>query len=363
MSVNYLPFDLVVDANITKFTNFSAKESFQTLLILSASETMEQKEKVGEYSSYDEAVKDEATDSVKSILATVFAQEARPNSVKVAYIDASLPVKDELDRISTIDSNWVFLGVDDLVSNSDITVATNIADWAGASKKIVGLIDKNPNALNKNETSLTQSLRDKNYSKAFALYAPSTRKANALFGMFAYMASRNFDEPNSFYTSKFRKFSGIEATSLSFDEYKQLTGFVRGQGLDKSIGNFGNVYTNIGNTSIIMEGNTGSGELISVEHGILWLEFTIQYEVMNIFTNNPVVPYTNKGVGMILSALQLSLDLAVKAGLLASYEITTADILSVPESKRANHIAPPISWSGRLSGAIHYTGINGAVKY
>jgi hypothetical protein len=363
MSKNYLPFDLVVDATISKFTNFSAKESFQTLLVLSVSENETQRAKVAEYSSYDEAVKDNATESVKSILAVVFGQENRPNSVKVAYVDATANIKDELDRISVLDTNWVFLGIDDAVSNSDIAIAANIADWAGASKKIVGLIDKNPNALNKNETSLTQSFRDKRYGKAFSLYAPTTEKANAIFGMFAYMASRNFDEPNSFYTSKFKTFSGVEATSLTSDEYKQLSGFVRNQGLDKAVGNLGNVYTSIGNTTIVMEGNTASGELISVEHGMLWLEFTIQYEVMNVFTNNPVVPYTNKGVGMILSALQLSLDLAVKAGLLVDYSISTEDVLAVPESKRANHIAPPISWSGRLSGAIHYTSINGAVKY
>ena len=363
MSVNYLPFDLVVDATISKFTNFSAKESFQTLLVLSVSEDEAQRAKVAEYSSYDEAVKDNATDSVKNILAVIFGQENRPKSLKVAYVDATANIKDELDRISTLDSKWVFLSIDDAVTNSDITKGYDIADWGGASKKIVGVIDKNPNALNKNETSLTQSFRDKNYSKAFALYAPTVEKANAIFGLFAFMASRNFDNPNSFYTSKFRTFSGIEATSLTTDEYKQLTGFVRGQGLDKSVGNLGNVYTYIGNKAIIAEGNSASGELLSVEHGLLWLEFTIQYEVMNIFTNNAVVPYTDRGVGMILSALQLSLDLAVKAGLLESYTINTEDVLNVPESRRANHIAPPISWNGRLSGAIHYTGIAGAVKY
>jgi len=362
-NINYLPFDLVVDASISKFTNFSAKESFQTLLILSKSEVETQRVKVAEYSSYDEAVKDGATDSVKSILAVVFGQNERPRSVKVAYLDGSAEVKDELDRISHIDSGWVFLGVDDAVTDSDIALTDDIAAWAGASKKIVGFIDKNPNALDKNETSLTQNLRDKNYGRAFSLYAPTVDKANAIFGMFAYMASRNFDEPNSFYTAKFKNFSGVEATSLTSEQYKQLTGFVRNQGLDKSVGNLGNVYTYVGNKAILAEGNTASGELVSVEHGLLWLEFTIQYEIMNIFTNNPVVPYTNKGVGMILSALQLSLDLAVKAGLLADYEISTEDVLKVPESKRANKIAPPITWNGRLTGAIHYTGISGAVKY
>jgi hypothetical protein len=48
MSINYLPFSLVVDATISKFTNFSAKESFQTLLILSASENETQRSKVAE---------------------------------------------------------------------------------------------------------------------------------------------------------------------------------------------------------------------------------------------------------------------------------------------------------------------------
>lgn len=103
----------------------------------------------------------------------------------------------------------------------------------------------------------------------------------------------------------------------------------------------------------------------------MWLEYTIKYEVMNVFANNDVVPYTNKGVGMLIGALELALKLAVTAGIIADdfsgeqkpYQINATDVLDVPESRRANHIAPPISWTARLAGAIHYTSIDGTLHY
>ena len=365
MSVNYLPFSLVVDANIAKFTNFSAKKSFQTILVLAVSTEATKLEKVAGYSSYDDAVKDNATESVKAILAVIFGQENIPRAVKVAYVNKDNPIKDELDRITAIDAGWVFLGVADEVTESNIDISDEIAQWAVASKKIVGFIDTSVNALDKNASSLTQNISAKAYSRAFAVFGDTVEKANAMFSMLGYMATRNFDNEKSFYTAKFKSFSGVEPTSLSYAQYKQLTGFVEGQGLDKSVGNLGNVYTYLGDSAIFAEGNTGSGELLSVEHGMLWLEYTIQYEILNVFKNNDVVPYTDEGLGLILGAVIKSLNLGVKSGLLVEneYNISSEEILNVPESKRANHIAPLIKWNARLSGAIHYSGINGEVRY
>jgi len=365
MSINYLPFSLVVEANITKFTNFSAKESFQTLLILGASSDEAQREKVAEYSSYSEADRDNATDSVKEAISVVFSQQVRPKSIKVAYIDNSAPIEDELNRISAIDSKWVFLGILDEITNSDIDKGVTLSSWAGANKKIIGLIDKNLDALDKNQISLTQKLRDNNFNRAFAVFARNDRQSSSMFAILGYMATRNFDNPKSFYDAKFKSFSGVEAVSLTTTEYKNLTGFVPGQGIDRSVGNLGNVFTYIGDRAIFTEGTCANGELLGVEHAMLWLEYTIQYEVMNVFTNNAVVPYSDKGVGMLVSALKKSLDLAVLAGIIpkSGYSIFAQDVLDVPESRRANHIAPAIRWEARLNGAIHYSAIDGEVRY
>lgn len=365
MSINMLPFSLVVDATITKNTNFPAKKSFQTLLILALSIEAEQRAKVWEFSSYKEAVEANATEEVKKALGVVFSQDVVPSAVKVAYVDATATLTDELNRVSAIDSNFVFVGVLDEVISSDIAKGKEVASWCGANNKIVAFVDMNVTALDVNADSLTKAIKDKNYNRAFCVYASSDDEKYSMFGVMAYMATRNFDNKDSFYTTKFKKFNGVQATQLTTAEYKGLTGFVPGQGADKTVGNLGNVFTYVGDRAIFAEGLTASGELISVEHAMLWLKYTIEYEIMNVFTNNDVVPYTNKGIGMLVSAVKLALDLAKEAGILVEdeYSVSAADALAMPESRRANHISPPIKWSGRLSGAIHYASVDGEVRY
>lgn len=371
--INYLPFELVVDVNIKVASNYPAKKSFQTLLILAHSDDENQRNKVNEYSKYKDAVDDNATDTVKGILAVIFSQQERAKFVKVGYIDSgALVLEDELNRIANIDNNFVFLGISDEIINSDMVRGDTVAMWGNANRKITGLIDTNPDALDASKDSLTRKLMLKNYNRVFTTYCDATNKAdekNSLFAIMGYMATRNLDKPNSFYTTKFKTFSAVKATSLTITQYKNLTGFVPGQGLDKSVGNLGNVFTYVGDRTQFSEGNMASGELMSVEHALLWLEYTIKYEVMNVFSNNDVVPYTNKGVGMLVAALELALKLAVTAGIISkdssteSYKINATDVLDVPESQRANHIAPAITWSARLAGAIHYTSIDGTLQY
>lgn len=372
--INYLPFEMVVDVNIKLAANYPAKKSFQTLLILAHSDDETQRGVVNEYSRYQDAVDDGATDTVRDILAVIFSQQERAKFVKVGYIDSALDLESELNRIANIDNNFVFMGVTDEITHGDIDRGDTIAMWGNANRKLTALLDTNPNALDINEDSLTRKLMLKNYNRVFSVYCDETNKAdekNSLFAILGYCATRNFDNPNSFYTTKFKTFNAVQASQLTITQYKNLTGFVPGQGLDKTVGNLGNVFTYVGDRTHFAEGNTASGELISVEHALLWLEYTIKYEVMNVFSNNDVVPYTNKGVGMLVGALELALKLAVTAGIIADdfggekkpYTINATDVLAVPESRRANHIAPPINWSARLAGAIHYTSIDGTLHY
>ena len=72
--INYLPFEMVVDVNIKVASNYPAKKSFQTLLILAHSDDEAQRNKVNEYSRYKDAIDDGATEIVISILSVIFSQ-------------------------------------------------------------------------------------------------------------------------------------------------------------------------------------------------------------------------------------------------------------------------------------------------
>jgi len=167
--INYLPFEMVVDVNIKLAANYPAKKSFQTLLILAHSDDETQRGVVNEYSRYQDAVDDGATDTVRDILAVIFSQQERAKFVKVGYIDSALDLESELNRIANIDNNFVFMGVTDEITHGDIDRGDTIAMWGNANRKLTALLDTNPNALDINEDSLTRKLMLKNYNRVFSV--------------------------------------------------------------------------------------------------------------------------------------------------------------------------------------------------
>jgi len=147
--------------------------------------------------------------------------------------------------------------------------------------------------------------------------------------------------------------------------FKNLTG-ITAVGMTSSertytLGKNCNIYTTTAGVAIAEQGKVVSGEYIDIIRGIDWLEATIQETIYAELINTDKVPYTNEGIGIIEGLLKKALDEGVRAGVLASYEVTVPLIGDISDADKIDRILPDITFTGILAGAIHKIEIQGVV--
>ena len=88
--------------------------------------------------------------------------------------------------------------------------------------------------------------------------------------------------------------------------------------------------------------------------------------MLSALANNARIAYTNKGIQILVSAVETVLNRARVAGLIAEttdengellpeYEISVERVENIPASQRRQRIAPVIDAKFRYAGAVHYT--------
>ena len=85
------------------------------------------------------------------------------------------------------------------------------------------------------------------------------------------------------------------------------------------------------------------------------------------------IPYTDAGAAQLEDAVRGPLEQGVRSGaiaidfdpeteeLLPAYTLETLPVLDVPPAQRALRQGPPITFSARLAGAIHFATVTGTV--
>jgi len=126
---------------------------------------------------------------------------------------------------------------------------------------------------------------------------------------------------------------------------------------------------------MIVEGSCPSGAFVDEIHFVDWLKARTQESVLAVLANNARVPYTNKGIGFLISAgVEPPLRRAYAAGLIAQdedangndvppWEIAVDDVLNIPASQRRQRIAPDIKVKFRYAGAIHYASVTMTLQF
>jgi hypothetical protein len=125
-----------------------------------------------------------------------------------------------------------------------------------------------------------------------------------------------------------------------------------------------NIYQTVGGVPITEMGTMIGGQYMDITVGIDWLQATLQVNIYTALVQAVKIPYTDKGVGILISAVKAAIDQGVVNGLIdgaSPITITAPSVLSVPASQRANRVAPTISFSCRLAGAINAVIVQGTV--
>lgn len=225
--------------------------------------------------------------------------------------------------------------------------------------------------------SIAEYIKSKGYDRSFVFYHTDTTLYGAL-AMIAYAATRDLDRGSlkaaqrgdinsgNAYTLKFKKLAGVTALNKNSAVVQAITGFVPGIGLDPAQGHFANTYVNVGGLDMVVEGSVGSGAFIDEIHVGDWIVARTQEQLLSAFANNPRIPYTNPGAGILTNAVDVVMQRGVAAGVVATdlpadgeefvpeYQISIDRVENIPASQRRNRIAPDIRVDFRYSGAFHY---------
>lgn len=369
-----LPITNVVNVAISRETQFPTAPGFGTMMIVcpdtQAGSVLGLGNRVGTYSSISAVAAEFAstTEAYKAALA-YFSQNPRPTQLKIGVRDAtpSGTFADEMNLISAADDDWyAFILTGEARVSDDAASYAAAAAWAEARTKLFVTATNEAAALS-GGGGIPLILKTSNYDRTAVFYhqdadlavvAPQTPYPEAAF--LGRMLTVDFNGSNTTKTGKFKTLSGIVSSPLTDSQFDFL------------VGNNGNAYVSIANTPMTANGVMASGEFFDVMHGVDWLQAEIAFRVFGMLATLPKVPYTDQGMEILINQVRLALRQAVANGLVAAdfddegnlreaFEVSAPSVLSMSNANRAARIAPTITFTARLAGAVHFAQINGTV--
>lgn len=131
----------------------------------------------------------------------------------------------------------------------------------------------------------------------------------------------------------------------------------------------------VGSLSFFSETRVANGAFVDTVHGVDWLTDAVQKEVLGLLVSSTTkIPYTNRGVAQIESAVAKILNEAVRNGLLApgntvdgeflanGWKTIIVDVADVSDTQKQNRIYNGLSFIANGAGAIHNVTINGTFE-
>lgn len=264
-------------------------------------------------------------------------------------------IADDLTAIIAINNDWYGVA---LCSNlkSDIE---QLAAAIEALKKIYIPVSKDTDVPTNVSTDVASVLKLKAYKRSALIYTPTSYNQ----GVDAAWLGLNLPQTPGSNNWAYDSLNGITVdTNLTISDTQAL--ILIGNPVAALPGKNANIYRIVGGKNITQMGTMAGGQYIDITVGLDWLESTLQANIFQALTSSAKIPYTDKGTGILLSAVKAAIDQGVVNGLIdgnSPITITAPPVLSVPVSQRANRIAPTITFSCRLQGAFNAVVVNGTV--
>ena len=253
--------------------------------------------------------------------------------------------KADLDAIAQADNSW-YGGV--VVQGTDDELHTAAA-WALSQRKLfVGASASSNNADASKTDSLAATLKAENQRRFALLVSP----ANAQDGVDAAWLGGQLPATPGSNNWAYNTLNGVATDNFTTSQLRAIIGTA----VDGTRGNNANVYITRAGSGSTQYGTTSSGDWIDNVIGEDWLVFNLQAALFGVLKNSRKVPYTDKGVSMLLAACHGVLDQAVVNQLVSSetpYTITAPSVTTVSAQDRINRRSPIISINCTLAGAIN----------
>lgn len=324
--------DWVID--VEKESQAISKKGFGLILILAS-------DKDHDYTIYEE-LKDVAEDfdessEVYKIANRIKGQSPKPEEFAVLGIDNETgEAEDLVGLLNNTDDEFYFLVCDD---NSKDTVEA-LAEWTESQQKMYGF--------STDDKELAKSIEDKKYERTFFVVheEPETYPCEGWIGRCA-------PEDAGSITWNFKEVSGISTSGFKSKEVKELNG---------------NTYIEQHGQRHMYDGRTASGEWIDVIRSQDYLYSRIDESIFSTLLNANKVPYENRGIGLIETAIETPIKRAANNGMIAEEDGEYLYSVSAPKRKdttsedRKKRVLPNIVAELEIAGAVHGGKMTIAIK-
>ena len=251
----------------------------------------------------------------------------------------------DLAAISAADDDWYGLLLD---SNSPAEILAAAA-WVETRVKLFGATVSDTEILDAAVTDdVVSTAKAAGYARTYLSY----HDTDSSFLAAGQMGDRFPSDPGSS-TWAFKTISGVAVTSLTAAEEAAAAG------------KNANVYVSKSGRSVIIQGQTVSGEFIDITRGLDWARVRIQEDVFLVIAASEKVSYTDAGATVIEGAILSRLRDGVGRGVFAADPEPTTFVPKVADQSptdRANRYFPGVKFGATLAGAIHTLKIDGYVS-
>lgn len=314
--------------NIQRKTVGVSERGFGTILIFDPSQDINFKyitaENVKEFSTESKLYK---------MASRLFMQKPQPQ--EVAVVGKNGAAVEGFKKVLEETNDFFFLTCTD---NSMETIK-GLSNLCQVNNKVY--------AVTVNDYEDAKKLFEEVYDNTFVMYHDDSESfvAEALAVVMSYKIGGK--------TAKFKTLQGVKAANVSLTQVNEL---------HKS-----NLFTYVEKLGVLQtsEGKMLSGEYIDVILGEYWIRFRMEERMQRLALTQDKIPYTNRGIGMLVGVAELVLTEAVAMGIVeeGQYKVD----YKVREDVDSNEVAlrkyDYILWTAMLQGAIHTGQISGILTY
>lgn len=314
--------------NIQRKTVGVSERGFGTILIFDPSQNINFRYITAEN------VKEFSTESkVYKLASRLFMQKPQPQ--KVAVVGKSGTAVESFKKVLEETNDFFFLTCTD----NSVETIKGLSNLCQVNNKVY--------AVTVNDYEDAKKLFEEVYDNTFVMYHDDSDSfvAEALAVVMSYKVGGK--------TAKFKTLQGVKAADVSTTQVKEL---------HKS-----NLFTYVEKLGVLQtsEGKMLSGEYIDVILGEYWIRFRMEERMQRLALTQDKIPYTNRGIGMLVGVAELVLTEAVAMGIVEEGQYRVD--YKVREDVDSNEVAlrkyDYILWTAMLQGAIHTGQISGILTY
>lgn len=314
--------------NIQRKTVGVSERGFGTILILDTA-----KESKFKYIG-PEDVKDLGTTSKAYALASrLFMQKPQPQ--EVAIVGKTGDAVEAFKKVLEENSDFFFVTCTD----NSVETIKGISELCQVNNKVY--------AVTVNSMEDAKKLYSEVYDNTFVMFHddPKSYAAEALTVIMSFKIGGK--------TAKFKQIQGVREANISRTELKEL--------------HDNDIFTYIEKLGVLQttEGKMLSGEYIDVVLGEYWIRFRLEEALQRLALVEDKIPYTDRGIGMLVGETEKVLSRAVEQGIVeeGQYKIDYKLRADVPSNEVALRKYNYVLWTAMLQGAIHSGQISGILTY